>query len=299
MAEETLKETVGKVVEETKETSTPNPAETEKGSTTEGVDTKSGETTEPKKEYVRGIDISNIPEADRERLVPLLEEKLSLVDKGNQEAREKLNKEKSELQDLIQTRDYLAQRGITTEEVNFAIDNLMHKKTHPQEIAKTSKLLDKLIEQAPIEQRPNLEQFRTIVREETGVQGIRDEVKALRDTLGAIKVGAAQNATARLTTELEQLSTSYGELVDKYRVNVLAHANNPQARGVSAEQLLFMTATPQEIKTALSAKKSPSKVVTEKKNAVSNQPSGVNAIEQIDVKKHTHKSLLKALIRNK
>ena len=275
-----MKETLTETIKEPKpqaDTLESKVEDTEKESKVEGAETKSGETVEP--EYVRGIDISNIPEADRPRIKELLEEKLALVDKGNQEVREKLNKEKESLQELIQTRDYLTSRGITTAEVNTTFDNLIRNKTNPQE--KTNKVLDKLIAEAPVEQRASLEQFRTIVKEETNVGELKKEIETLKDSLNVISQSSAANVQTRLNNELTQLS-SYGELIDKYRNKILAFSSNPQARGVSAENLLFMVASPEELKKVLSTKSR----VNEKKQAVSNPPSGVNAKETIDVSKH-------------
>ena len=84
--------------------------------------------------------------------------------------------------------------------------------------------------------------------------------------------------------------------IDKHRKKILAFASNPQARGVSAENLLFMVAPPEELKKALSARKTPERV-QEKKQAVSNQPSGVNAKENIDVSKEkSYGSIIRKLV---
>ena len=76
--DKTLRETIDSVVQETQETSRQKSNETEEGiSKGTSDETNTGETAE--KEYVNGIDITDIPVEERPRIKELLSKKAKLL----------------------------------------------------------------------------------------------------------------------------------------------------------------------------------------------------------------------------
>ena len=80
MGDENLKDTLRQTTEETQATSASQKGETKKESS-QKAETSSGETA---KEYVSGIDISDVPVEMRPQLREKLTEKASLLEKGYQ-----------------------------------------------------------------------------------------------------------------------------------------------------------------------------------------------------------------------
>ena len=281
-----LRETLKDAMEETSDTSNASNDETKEELSSKAVETNSDETTEP--EYVAGIDISGYSEAEKTLARKVLGEKGKLLEKGYQ-------KKFEEISSLKKTKDYLEQIGVTEDEVQKALSEYVYRKQNPtpKEQKTALKTLDKLIEQAPPEQKANLEQFRTIVAEETNTSELQKEVRSLKEQISHITQSAASGRIKVLEAELENLSSEYGEdLITKHRRAIIEQG---QKYNVPAENLLFAIA-PLEVKKALSAKMSSKKTVSEKKNAVSSQPNSAVSNVEFDSRKTKWKDLLSGIV---
>lgn len=285
-----LRDTLAEVAAETQE-----PADTQGGETEEELSggeekTTSGEISEP--EYVSGVDISGIPEAERAIARKVLQEKAGLLEKGYQ------GKFK-DVADLKKMRDSLESLGITQDEAQKALMEYIYKKQNPTpaDSQKAQKLLDKLAQTVPPEQRENLRQFREIIAEETNAGELKKEIDNLKKTISILTQGAVSTRSEKLSSELEGLAATYGkELIEKARHAILREGvKYPTA---PAKALLFAM-FPDDVERALSAKKQ-KQITTEKANAISSAPSGLtSAEERIDVKTTSLKDLVMKLREKK
>ena len=290
--DKTLKETLGEVREETTDTSQSKPKDTDEGLSKGDSDTSSGETEEPstevEKEYVRGIDISDVPEADRPRIRKALEEKAANLEKGYQPKFQEVAELKRALEDF-------ERRGISLKEAQEAIDDFAYRKRNPQQKKDADRYLYSLIKEAPLEQKESLKNLRRIIKEETSdVSALKKELKEVRDQLGLVAQSHVSTRVKTLNTELDSLTKEYGaELIEKHRSTILKHGQNYDT---SAEDLLFAVA-PKEVKEHYTAKK-PRVLTKEKKNAISSEGSGITSgKEQIDVKNRSLKQILTDLTK--
>ena len=282
-----LQETITETLKETTETSNVPKIETKEESTPK-EETTAGETSTQEKEFVSGIDISDIPVADRPRIRELLSKKAGLLEKGYQTKFQEVAALKREL-------ERLEERGINVDEARQAIDKMVYEKTKPSDTKRADRLLDQLIQQSP-DQRSNLEQFRKLVHEESDKDVLQAKIDKIEKVLASITQTTTVNREREVSSALDKLAETYGdELVDKHRVEIMRQAiMYPQT---SPKTLLFALA-PDDVEKAISAKK-PKPVTQEKRNAVSNQPSGITGMETLDESKLSMKDLLRSIGKKK
>ncbi len=279
-----LKDTLMEVIGGNKDTAIATEGETKEGISGEDTEgeTKSGETPE----YVSGIDISDIPEQDRPRIKELLSKKANLLEQGYQ------GKFK-EVAEFKKAQDELVSAGLTTVEARDVLMKHIEQKRNPVTSEKKDalKTLDKLIEQAPYEQRGALEQMRTIILEETGVSALSEKVNKMEKLLGVYQQSAFDSKQKQIETDLTTLSEKYGkDLIEKYRDVITQRGlQNPN---LSTTKVFSFEVPIEEIEHAILSKgKKP--LTKEKKDAISSSGSGItSASEKVDVKKETFASIL-------
>lgn len=297
---ETLKDTLRSAIAETKTPQQPIVQETAKESApAASAEPKSGEPAE--KEYVSGIDISELPEQERPTARRVLSEKAKLLETG-------YNQKFREIADYKRERDAFTQMGITMDEAKDALSKYAESKKNPvSQTAVTAdkkqalKTLDKLIDSAPIEQRGALEQMRQIIKEEAPVDV--DKVAKLEEKISQFEkfMSRANQETSSkrqndLHTELDSLKTKYGdEFVEKYRDDIVT---NGLKYGGSARQLLHAISPADELEQAITVKLKPGKqITTEKANAITSSTPGLtSSAEQINTKQ-SYGGLLRDVIR--
>lgn len=287
----TLREVIGETVpapaaaaqNETKEGST-------SGSTTE---TKSGE---PVREYVSGIDLSDIPEQDRPRIKEMFSKKAKLLEDGYQEKFKKVAH-------LAKAEDDIKALGLTPEEIQqqiAAYANSKKGKAAEAEKSKNLKTLDRLIDNAAdADQKAALQQMRTIVEEETGIKQLTEKLDRLEKFYQGSMSEKANARQVQLETEIKQLEDKYGtEFVGKYKEAILKEGLQYQTS--TAKRLLNAIADPDEIEQAILAQKTKpnNRISEEKLNAISSNGSGItNSKENLDTKKLGLKDILRELAK--
>lgn len=294
---ESLKDTLRTAMAETMTQPTPVVQETKQEPTVAAsAETKTGETAE--KEFVSGIDISDIPVQDRPRIREKLSEKAKLLERGYQPKFQEIAEYKKE-------RERLSQMGLTIDEAATALNKYVEAKKNPvsatAEKKDALKTLDKLIASAPLEQQAALSQLRQIVKEETPVD--LNEVVELKRKVSQFEQFMnmnAQESTMRrqteLNNELDSLRDRYGDdFIEKYRTDVVS--NGVSYKG-NARQLLHAIAPADELEQAITAKVKPGKqITTEKANAITSSTPGLtSSSEQINIKQ-SYKNLLKDITR--
>jgi len=288
----TLREVVGETgkaasdtpaVSETKESSTA-------GSTTE---TKSGE---PVREYVSGIDVSDIPEQDRPRIKELLSKKAKLLEDG-------YNPKFQRVAHLAKTEEDIKALGLTPEEIQKTLSEYVSsKKAKPAESdkAKSLRTLDRLIDNAAdAEQREALKQMRTIVEEETGIKQIQEKLDRLEKFYQLSTSEIANKRQLQLESDIKQLEEQYGvDVVGKYKDEIIKHGMNSNN---TVRRLLHAIAEPEEIEQAILSKqtsKPNNRISEEKLNAISSNGSGIaGSKENLDVKRLGFKELFRELAK--
>ena len=286
--EKTLKEVVGEVAKETRETSATTETKPEGISETkENTETKSGEPV-----YVSGVDISDIPEQDRPRIKDLIEKKAKLLEKGYQPKFQRVA-------ELEKTQADLVAAGLTVEEARTVLQNHIQSKKNPisQEKKEAKKTLDTLIESSPAEQKESLRQLRTILMEEGRVEEVeklRKEITEMRQVMGSVTMGYQDVKKKEIESQIPDLQKRYGkDLVEKYHDTIVEEALK---FNVSPSQVLRNRASDDEIEQAISQKASRKQ---EKINAVSSAPSGVTASEKIEIKDRKFGAVLRDIIKSK
>lgn len=285
----TLKETVVEALNANKasaESIEPSKTDTEKGISQEdnAGETKSGETPV----YVRGIDISDVPEQDRTRITELLEKKGKLLEDGYQPKYQEVAKFKKAQEELVAS-------GINVDEAKEVLLRHIDQKRNPPmtttEKKESLKTLDKLIDDAPYEQKSSLEQMRRIILEESDVSGIKKELVELKKAMSIYYQSALKTRETELNTELSGLSERFGkDFVDRYKDIIVQ--KGMQYPNLSAQQILRYEVPLEELEQAILTKgKKP--LTQDKKNAISSVPSGISsASEKVDVKKSSYQELL-------
>lgn len=274
----TLKQTLREVVGETQETPKTEPKQTvEEVSKSQSDETKSGETPE----YVAGIDISDIPEQDRPRIKAKLEEKAKLLEKGYQPKFQKVAK-------LEKSLEWLSQQGITSEEAETQLMKYAEQKKNPVQVIQEKKAavntLDKLIEEAPYEQKDSLQKMRKIILEETGAEDFKKELADLRKVVGYFQTKDLQLGEIQIKSELQSLSEKFGkDFISKYEDTVLSEWRKyPQSQ---ARNILKYVVPDEEYEQAIVSSKTKQIKTREKAEAVTSAGSGVtSSSETIDTK---------------
>jgi predicted regulator of amino acid metabolism with ACT domain len=293
--DKTLKETIADAVGGNKDTASVPAAETKEGISGDEAtgETKSGETPE----YVSGIDISDIPEQERPRIKELLSKKAKLLEDGYQ------GKFK-EVAEFKKAQEELVKAGLSVAEAKDVLLKHIEQKRNPLAAAekKDIRTLDKLITEAPVEQRSALEQFRTIAQEE-GIAAFLDKVgykdmdsfvkdfKSLKDFAMATSGKLMEDRKIQIEKDLEALSSKFGkDLVEKYREVIAEKAL--QHPNVSINKIFQYEVPIEEIEQAILLKgKKP--LTEDKRKAITSSASGItSATEKIDTKKSSYADLL-------
>ena len=289
----TLKEVIGETV-----SSPANPSvnETNEGvSSGTNVETNAGE---PTKEYISGIDISDIPAQDRARIKVKLEEKAKLLESG-------YNKKFQEVATFAKAQKDLQQMGLTVDEARDVLSKHMQSKQNPVKATEAKKetlrTLDNLINSAPPEQQSALQQMRQIILEETDISTIKNDLAEMKKFMHGQHMEVANKRQTQLMGEIDQLKIQYGpELVEKHQDAILKEGMN---YNTSARRLLHAIAEPDEIEQAVLSSKSKTgnKTITQDKlNAISSQSQSISgSSENIDLKKVKMKDLLSGLVAKK
>ena len=285
--DKTLNETVAEAMGGNKETAAAKATETEQGISsekeTEG-ETQSGGTPE----YVSGIDISDIPEQDRPRIKELLSKKAGLLEKGY------LDKFK-EVAEFKKAQDDLVKAGLSLSEARDVLNRHIEQKRNPtpSEKKEALKTLDKLIGEAPIEQRGALEQMRTIIKEETGVSELSKKVEQMEKLLGIYQATAMDSRQKQVEADLSKFSEKYGkELVEKYRDVITERALQHPTLPVNK---IFQYEVPFEEIEQVILSKGKKPLTEDKKNAITSPASKItSAVEKIDIKKSSFQDILMA-----
>ena len=291
----TLKETLAETLAETSE-----PAKTTEEQTPEGAEkttpeeTKAGETSE--KEYVSGIDISDIPVEDRPRIKEKLEAKAKLLEDGYQVKFQEVSKFKKAQDDLVNM-------GLSVEEAQGVLVKHIEQKQNPtqttQKKEEAVRTLDKLVQDAPYEQKQSLEQLRQIILEETDVTALKKEMANLKQYVGYLRGRDIETGLSKVTQDLKSLETKFGtDLVSKYKDSIIGEwRKNPQ---VKAKDILKYVIPDEEYEQAIiaSANKGKKPLTIEKKNATQSSQSSVTSKETLDTSGNW-KDTIKGLIGKK
>ena len=294
--DKTLKETLTEALSGNEDTTKATEGETEQGIS--GKETEGETTTGGTPEYVSGIDISDIPEQDRPHVRTLLEKKAKLLEDGYQGKFKEVAEFKKAQQELVDS-------GLTVAEAKDVLMRHLEQKRNPAttttEKKDALKTLDKLIEQAPLEQRSALEQMRTIVHEEgigaflkevgyDNMKSFVDDFKSLRNFAMATSGRMMEDRKKQINTDLESLSSKYGkDLVEKYREAIERAALNTT---LPISKIFSIEVPIEELEQAILSKgKKP--LTEEKKKAISNPSSGItSATEKVDTKKSSFADIL-------
>ena len=294
MSEETktLQETVGEVVgkpEANKDSETTEPKEGIAQETQSG-ETKSGE----KPEYVSGIDISDIPEQDRAKFKEKLALKAKLLEDGYQPKFQ-------EVAQLKKAQEELVKMGLSVDEAYDVLAKHIEQRRNPKVTTEKKKeavkILDNLLENAPYEQKPALEQMRQIILEETNIGELRKEISDLKTTIKEIQGESVSTKQSKANQFIDDLSSKYPkELVEKYRANMVdAHLRYR----IPLSRILQSVVPLEELEQAILTKgKKP--LTKEKKEAIFSNPSGVTTpAEKIDIKSKSLKGVIADLLNPK
>ena len=293
----TLQETIGESVkeQETVTDDTQTVETSEELSTTETTDeTKSGDTPD----YVSGVDISDVPEQDRERIRELLSKKGKLLESG-------YNDKFKEVADLKRATEDLQALGLSAEEATTALKNYASNKNKPvdKQQEKASNILDKLISETKpyndgngniVDTRPQLEQMRQIIQQETNVTELKKTVADLQTLVKGLAGESTVTKQSKAETYIDGLSEEFGaDIVTKYKDKMLtAHLKH----NIPLDSLVGVSVPMTELKQAILTKgKKP--LTKEKRDAISSATGGVTKSgEKLDVKSKPLKGLIQQLL---
>lgn len=289
----TLQDTVASVVSKpaaaNKDT---KPAETDKGMSqkTQSDETKAGETPD----YVSGIDISDIPEQERAKFREKLALKAKLLEDGYMPKFQKVAQLEKVQKDLVEM-------GLDVNEAYDVLVKHIKHRANPKAATETKKeavkTLDELIEKAPLEQRPHLEQMRKIILEETNVGELKKEVADLKTIIKEMQGDSTTAKQARANQFIDKLAEKYPQLVEKYRANMVdAHLRYR----IPLNQVLKTVVPLEELEQAILSTKTEQKkpLTKEKKEAISSNPTGgiTQPTEKIDIKSTSLKGVITSLL---
>lgn len=287
MAETTLKDVLREVKGETIGTPASN-KETSEGASKETGETKSGDTPE----YVSGINISELPEQERAVAKKVLSEKAKLLESGYQKKFQEVAGYKKEKEDLVKM-------GLTQEEAVSVLREHIQKKQNPASVTADKKdavkTLDKLINDAPYEQRQPLEQMRQIILEETSANELRKEIAELKQAVTYFRGKDMQLGEQTLKSDLTSLEQKFGkEFIEKYSDLVTDEWRKyPNSK---AKDILKYVVPDDEYEQALLSKKTKTK---EKLEASASGGSGVTSSSEAIDTKGKWRDTLKQIMKNK
>jgi hypothetical protein len=287
--QDTLREVIGETVSSS---ATATLDETTNSNAGTNAETKSGE---PAKEYVSGIDISDVPEQDRPRFKEMFSKKAKLLEDGYQVKFKGVAA-------LAKAQEDLEKMGLQVEEAREVLTKHLEAKKGKitdTDKAKSLRTLDRLIDNASdADQKAALTQMRTIVEEETGIKSINERLDRLDKFYQSSSLELSNKRQTQLNDEIKQLETQYGqEVVGKYKEDIMKHG---MASNNTARRLLHAIADPDEIEQAILSrtKETKKKPISEDKlNAISSGGSGITGShESLDTKKMSFKDIFRTVI---
>lgn len=282
-SDKTISETLIDAIESQKTNSSTAVKETNDTlSSGQSSETEAGETLE---EY-QGISLSDIPAEDRPKFVKKLEEKFKLADKG-------IQKKFQEVAPLRKALDQLESLGYTPETAMEVLSNAKRSQTPQQVVSEQKKALrklDEMIQNSPMEQRTQLENFREIILEETGIKDLRSKLEQIESALGMISNVTLTTRRKEINIELDGLASKYGEdFINKYRDKVVDVAL--KYPNVSLTKIIRNETEDDEYEQAILSRGKKT-LTQEKKNAISSKSSGVSSMDKVDTKSMSLKDLL-------
>jgi hypothetical protein len=252
-------------------------------------DTQSGGTPD----YVAGVDISDVPEQDRPRIRAKLESKLKLLEAGYTPRYQKVaNLEKS--------LNWLSSKGLTAEKAEAILIKSLEQGEDTKSMTGDKKsavgTLEKLISEAPYEQKEALQNMRKIILEETNADKLNKKIEELEGAVRYLSGKDRNMGEQQVERDLVDLEKKFGkEVISKYREAIKSEwAKYPNA---TAKNIMKYVVPDEEYEQALLSKSSRK---TEKTNAITNTGGGVtSSTAQIDIKKTGWKDLLSTVIKEK
>jgi hypothetical protein len=291
--ETNLDGTLREVIGETLETSRSNSGDTKKGiSSGSASETKSGDTDG--ENIVQGIDISDVPEQYRNEFKAKLGEKFKLADKG-------INEKFQEIAKFKKAQDDLQSMGLSVDEAREVLSKHAEQKKNPTKTTEEKKTairkLDALIENSSSDQRQALEDMRQIILEETDISSIKKDLAELKQFYQRSAFDASSRRKEQINSELDKLKDTLGDVVDKYRDEVVKQGVN--YNNAPTKRLLYAIADPDELDQSILNQKSKTTgkpLTEEKRNAISSSNSGISGSKgNLDAKKMSLKGLISEL----
>lgn len=157
------------------------------------------------------------------------------------------------------------------------------KSPSKKEVDKDLKLLDKLIEQTDDSgYKEDLRRMREIIKEETGVGSLRDEIKTLKNEIGLLRSTTRSVQAGRVSEDLEELSDRFGkDIIDKYADSIKTMALKYPT--TSIEKVFLQLSDGDDVRTAyLNEAKQREKRETERKKK-GLEPSGEGIVKDIEI----------------
>lgn len=293
MSEKTnLQDTLREVIGETLTPQENNSQETNESNVATSDETNSGETSG--KEYVAGVDISDIPEQDRPRFKEKFLQKVQSVEKGAQAKFQEIAKYKKE-------KDSILEAGVTEDEAIGVLRDYVASKrntqTNTESKKETLRTLDKMIEDSgDREQQRSLENLRKIVKEEAGtdkMEAALAKIEQLERAVNYFNQDFSDKRVSQVNSQLNELTKDFGkDFIEKHREKVVSESvKYPKA---DPEQILNAIADPKELRKALLSNNKPTvKAVTQEKiNAITSNNTGINGSKSMVNTKQSWKNFL-------
>lgn len=290
-----LQDTLREVIGETMTPQSSTSQETNDSNVAASDETTSGETSE--KEYVAGVDISDIPEQDRPRFKEKFLQKVKSVEKGAQDKFQEIAKYKKE-------KDSILASGVTEDEAIDVLNKYVESKrtqTNTTSKQETLRTLDKMIKDSPYEQQESLKNLRQIVKEEAGtdkMEAALAKIEQLERAVGYFNQDFSDKRASQVNSQLNELSKEFGkDFIEKHREKVVSESlKYPKA---DPEQILNAISDPRELRKAILSNSKPTvKAVTQEKlNAITSSGSGVSGAKEAISTKLPWKNFLAEVTR--
>ena len=266
-------------------------------------DSNSSQTTSgEKREFVSGIDVSDIPEnMTKAEVKELLAKKGKLLEDGYQGKFKEVAEYKKE-------RDALLAQGVSITKAKEIIQEAISKSDTKSEAKKEIRReIDSLKDEAPdLETKRGVERLERVIKElsvdSPAYQELKDRLDKAEKALGYVTNKTIQSRVESLNETLNKLSGEKfdNEFIEKYRSQVIEEGKKfPDA---SVAKILQVISDPDDYDAALLKTKtkesSEKNRIKEKINANDSASSGVvGSDKQIDIKKVSLKGLLRQVMQ--
>ena len=242
--------------------------------------------------YVAGVKISEYPEQERAVAKKVLSDKAKLLESGYQKKFQEVAKFKKAQEDLVKM-------GLSVEEAQGVLEKHIEQKRNPvqttAEKKEAVKTLDKLISEAPYEQRQPLEQMRQIILEETNISKLEKKVEDMERVVNYFRGKDIQLGEQTLNTDLTSLEAKFGkELIERYADDVKSEWRKyPNSK---AKDILKYVVPDEEYEQALLSKRTKTK---EKLEASASSGSGVTSSSETINTQGKWKDTLRQIMKTK